>query len=388
MKNLPMLVSLFIPVWFYSNTGYMLFPVFVFSTLLLLLSFIFYNFNGLSISRSYILSLAFVFIYIVSATAIHANLLFDTYLIEDTASEAAKLLLCLIIFLVIFRWAHSGRFRSNLLTAITVVLCISLVAFFVQVYYLYVEGFHVNYLEFFMGREQRIRGTAGIKGLYRPSGAYNEPGTYAVFTYVLILIRYMLKQRLDSLFWVAFATTIITLSVQAIVSAFLFIMLFVLLASFNFFCRMKLRKIHLFYMLVASAVTVVVMVLFFDLAMPYLEARFSSAGDATVSVRKNSVIVYLDQMFFTYIIGIGVNNFGLGVLINDTGFFFSTLVQYGILGLFFVLIPLYVLIRTDYLAFSLYFIILLSKLSLQYPIVWVCLALIYRITVPERKSAP
>ena len=72
----------------------------------------------------------------------------------------------------------------------------------------------------------------------------------------------------------------------------------------------------------------------------------------------------------------GFNYEGHGLTIADSGLFLSSYAQFGIFGLSFLFLLMYILIKYDFFALVMFIIIILSKLSIIYPILWIYFALI------------
>jgi len=395
MINSIRFLLLFIILWFFSNTGYLLFSIyFVLTSSLVVLAACLAKSKHLGDGkfifmldrRHTLLSFLFVLVFVLFISFLHYAVYGDDSYLNAMLSSYVKFFLSTLVFLSFYVVFSLKRFNATVHAVLSLVLLVNVLTISVQAYFLYFHDFHIDYLEIIMGREQRVFGSAGVKGLFRPSGMYNEPGTYSVFTYVLILLRYLLSRRMDYLFFIAFLTTLLTFSAQALIS---FVLFFAVVSAFfgvTVMVTMKLKKYSKKdLMLSFFAIVLALLSLYFayDFLVLYLSNRFVGGSDGTVSIRLASFYSFFEQGFFFIIFGIGVNNDGLGVLINDTGFWFSTWVQYGVFGLFVVVAPLFFLIK-DKAAFGLFLLVLLSKVSLQYPIVWVLLALLYQRTAVLR----
>lgn len=366
-------------LWFFSNTGYMVFPIF--AAIVFLLIFYHANFQSKVNVRTKKASflLFSLFIYATLTSLAHLVLSDNSVNSELFVPAYIKFIFCLLVFFSFYSLINSYSNRIILYKSLSFVLFVGIITLVVQGFYMYVYGQHINYLEFFMGREQRIFGTAGVKGLYRLSGMYNEPGSYAVATYAVVATRYFLLKKIDWLAYFALASTLLTFSAQAFASLFIFIFIVVSYSTIKIISKMTINKylmLKLLLTLVAFIAALYFSIEYVELAFDYFQARFSGKSDGTVSVRANSFYYFFEQELFFILFGIGVNNDGLGVLINDTGFWFSTWVQYGILGLALVLLP-FISIAKDKYGVALFLLVLLSKMSLQYPIVWLLMAALY-----------
>jgi hypothetical protein len=117
------------------------------------------------------------------------------------------------------------------------------------------------------------------------------------------------------------------------------------------------------------------LLLFCEQIIAYIDARFFQATDATFSHRTKATNMILSQSIFTLIVGIGFNYQGYGLTITDLGLFLSSYAQFSIFGLLLFLLG-YILLKYDFLSLTMFILMILSKLSSIYPILWIYFALI------------
>ena len=115
------------------------------------------------------------------------------------------------------------------------------------------------------------------------------------------------------------------------------------------------------------------MLLFGEQIIAYIDARFFQTTDGTLSHRAEATTIILSQNIFTLIVGMGFNYQGYGLTIADSGLFLSSYAQF---GLSFLFLLMYILLKYDFFALVMFIIIILSKLSIIYPILWIYFALI------------
>jgi len=282
----------------------------------------------------------------------------------------------ILIFYYFLIFLQNEDFKVKLKIALTFSIVFSILTILIQAYFIYFENFHISYLDIIMGREQRIGGAAGIKGLFRLSGMYNEPGTYSIFMYPLLFSRYMINKNFDYIFILGLISTLLTFSVQAYVS-FLIIILAII---FKFLYDMGIKhKIQLKLFKLNIIFTVVIFILFYyfgELIVNYFDERFLQRSDVTISVRTEALYMIFDQNILTLITGIGYNYNGYGIKLNDIGLLFTIYAHFGLLGICFVFLLGYILFKYNYFALVLFLIILLSKLSIIHPILWIYFALV------------
>ena len=370
---IPNIIILIVSIWFFSNTGYLIFPIFV--ILFAMLGIYFFNTkdeNKYSLLKYIVL---FFFIYYI-VSILHIFILNETYLLEDLITETPKIFMNILIFCFFLIFIQNDDFKYKLKIALTFSIMIGVFTIALQAYFIYFENYHINYLEMIMGRDQRITGTAGVKGIFRLAGMYNEPGTYSVFMYALLFSRYLLNKKIDLVFVIGLLSTLVTLAAQAYVSFFIIVLAMFAKFFFDVFFKFKVSKTTFSINIIFIFIIFSVLLLFGEQIIAYIDARFFQTTDGTLSHRAEATTIILSQNIFTLIVGMGFNYQGYGLTIADSGLFLSSYAQFGIFGLSFLFLLMYILLKYDFFALVMFIIIILSKLSIIYPILWIYFALI------------
>lgn len=298
-----------------------------------------------------------------------------------------RILAVIIYFGVVVNSVYLVSNKKNALQfSLKIVLAIHLLAFYFQLIFYYSGFGFFDFIFPFTGEEQRaFGGNYGIDFLggkfIRPTGLYNEPGTYAT-TIILLFVLYESLVRLESkkinplMQWLVVFSILLSFSIYGLI--FLFIYMFsVIKLNKNFFMVSFLCFLFLFPFIWDA----------------YLYPRFFSGdyADAGMGFRTEAIIKYLnlvDISLFNLFFGFGffadLSEFFGEYVLNDVGLVFYILVVGGFIGLIiFLICVLYGSVVSNK---TLTFIIIfsLSKISPSSIIFWFLLTIIVHLSCGKK----
>jgi hypothetical protein len=216
---------------------------------------------------------------------------------------------------------------------VDVVIIIHVSYFIYQLVSIYVlKDFEYFKLLDIIGRDSRMMGTAGIKNIYRLSGLYIEPGTYAASMFSFIFYKICVSKKPTVLLVMLITTLLLTLSFQGILIA---------IASFAVLFRHERLKL-LMLAIVGSTVFVITSPDIVYKMLNYIMIRMSELMiDNSFNARLEAYDYFFNGNSFNLIFGYGPGIIGCNCFIADGGLVFSTWWYFGVVGLLFILYLLY-----------------------------------------------
>jgi len=287
------------------------------------------------------------------------------------------LLFSYCVFLNIFFIQYS--YASN--RAIYFALSLNLFFFYLQFFCYVIFGIYIDYLEIITGEVQRAFGSTYDLGFYlinfRPTGLFNEPGTYSTWMMLIYIIYKLNLVRLGENKKQLLFDILFTLSVFLTFSIFGFIFLAIYLLSS---ASNNLKKSYK-YLILFSAIYIFYL---------YINARFSSniiyARDTSIDFRQMAIILYYNNLdLINIFFGLGVfNDFFLNYNIvgKDLGFLFSALTSTGLIGLILLIKSIYSR-KTILYAYPLIIVLCLTKFTYTSALIW--FAIYYLVVLKNEK---
>ncbi len=131
-------------------------------------------------------------------------------------------------------YRHDAAFWQKLARALRVVLVVHLLFWGVQLVYWLATRQVVDFLTPVTGEAQRVYSAKGLllgaDRIPRFSGLFNEPGTYANYIYVLLVLRVLARGRYDGLGVLASLTMLLSMSLYGALFAVVYMLLYALTA--------------------------------------------------------------------------------------------------------------------------------------------------------------
>ncbi|MDG1818272.1 MAG: hypothetical protein P8H31_00420 [Porticoccaceae bacterium] len=260
--------------------------------------------------------------------------------------QPEKLRIIFYIFIAsIFIFAPSHMFNQTHWIAIS---WIHILFFLISIISIYIFGDDF-FPKVIYGESRHEVAENGIVA-FRASGLFSEPstlGSHMLFMYVLIEMKGLKKNIL--------ATKILILSILATISFASFIMLCIL------FVRLfKDKKTYKTFLTILFFLVVI-----FGILFPFFENKIIAYNSLGLeNVERFKAIIYIYNYSETWFSGLP-SEMLVDLVVYDLGWFFSTFIIFGILGLPVAFAPFLVLP-----AGASYLLIFLTKLSFTNPICW------------------
>ncbi len=275
------------------------------------------------------------------------------------------------------------------LMALKWVLVVHVFAFFSQTFSHYSGFGYIDYLMPFTGEAQRAFGGSyesallGQAGFVRPTGLYNEPGTYSTTIFIIFLMyKELSKSEIKFHEWIIDLAVILSIALSFSVFGMIFLFIY-------FLHTIVVNKKTIFIIL---PVFVVISPIIYEL---YLYPRFFSGNyddDSGLIFRGEALIQYfeyLDKNPFDFIFGIGFFSNIVSILgdfiWNDLGLLVYSLIVFGFVGFLIFLTCVIGRKSLSVYVFPLTLIFILSKIAPSTMIFWVVLTIINYINFSKPK---
>jgi len=234
------------------------------------------------------------------------------------------------LFLAVNDWERLAKLLKT-------ILWIHLFCFYTQVVSHYGFGFVIDFLSPFTGESQRVIGgnyehnLAGGGVLLRPSGLFNEPGTYACYTFLLyIMYRYFWHKdlaygKLELIDYLYFTSVLLSFSIFG----------FVLLGFYMAASALRNPRNNVIIISIITLCTPLLVTYY--IAPRFFSGQYDETGiNFRVFVLENFLNYSADNNYLNIIFGVGFFSDMSSVFgdyaLNDLGFAFFGFFTFGVLG--------------------------------------------------------
>jgi len=280
------------------------------------------------------------------------------------------------LIILVFTFLFYGKRKELLLKSIDYALWIMVLLWWMQLISFYITGEYIDLLQLVGSvREQRYQAYWIQSGLpidiIRPTSIFIEPGTYAVNTFPLLVLSYLVHNKITKLHTILLISYFGTLSLFAIIISTLFIFISQI-STFEFKLTMKNLFLLVLFLLIILGVE------------QYLTFRFvEEGGTDQVGYRETIIAYWLSLDSKGIILGTGAaQTIFKKSMIEDASFIFKLFFDYGILAMPYILLVGYI---SRGLPLLFFFIILLSKVHYQIYIMWFYIAALAILWDNEKK---
>ncbi|WP_211829151.1 hypothetical protein [Kistimonas asteriae] len=251
-------------------------------------------------------------------------------LFEYLTSNILKVALCFVLLIV-------GKFDREIIAEfIKFAIVYHLFFFCMQYISVYAIGYYIDPLELITGQSQRYFSGFSLPilgAIYRPTGFFLEPSTYATYIIILTASRMILLKKVDSIDKFAVLTCFMTLSLAAIAYSSL-----TLLTIFYFESKGSYKK----FLIPILSIGVLPALYFI------YQVRIDSTGGTAIAIREGLRDYVFNQDFLSLLFGNGVLGYpteianqllegGLWAIgaaaLNDNGIWLFLIMKLGVFGL-------------------------------------------------------
>lgn len=261
-------------------------------------------------------------------------------------------------------------------------------AIFLQVYTFFIFNYQLDFLVNITGEIQRT-GTGNFiflgKQLFRPTGFFSEPSTYAVHILPIILLYFKITKKINLIGAFGIISVFLTFSAVLVVMLAIFI-LFLLISNNinNLIYLYKKNKFIIITLLTPLFIIIPSLIGYFINSLPGKMFSNSFSNDP----KRGDLFIYLfnnpSKLFFgigfTPTLSNGFNNF----IVNDNGLLIYLMLRFGFFGAILLFILLYK-IKDNYCK-GVFIILWVSKLSPTYPMLFLIYAISLNIIRYEKNK--
>lgn len=269
---------------------------------------------------------------------------------------------CVFIFTLIF-FKNNSNFKI-ISKAIEIILWIHLIIWFIQFLGLYAFNYQLDILQLITEKASRAypKIISGIT-LHRPTGLSNEPGGYAIDTVVLLYASYIIRGKLTRLHILTVLSYFLSLTLFGMIFGFFLILLHI---------TKGIKKIKSYHIFIFIFILIPVFVLF----SLYIGFRLEDGNNGSLLMKLQPIMWLYEQDIYRILLGsgFGINDFG--GLVADTSIYFNLFFTFGVFGILFYFILMF-LLRKSFIHKALLSIFFLGKTKLYFMSFWFFLAMLF-----------
>lgn len=349
-----------------------IFFVFVFFISMLLLV----NYKIISFKHYYIFLIAYIFLVI---TVLY---FFKTFFVDIEYENSSlyyflRVLLGFIffIFMIIFFRKNYDATKVNRLFNIVILFHVFWLS--VQLVFLY-SGNPINLVDWYNPMLEQRNTSIHLNGFFRPSGLFNEPGTYSVNISLLLFAKYLFRMKVDWILVLGILSVLATFSTQGIA----------LMGVFTFFVLMNNLQLKKSVLIKIIPFLILVCIMFY-FSFDYLIERFMNfdRGDGTLLAKFITLEEYALLDISTKLWGVGL---GADIIykVDNLGFWFTLIFYFGIFGFIMIGSFFFLLILKKRFDLILIFgILMFTKIELIYMVFWMFLTSVFFNVYYKDKNA-
>lgn len=224
-------------------------------------------------------------------------------------------------------------------------------------------GEYLDLLYPITGESQRVISSKGlfVNDIRMPrfSGLYNEPGTYAVHIFSIMALYFYFVRKLDLIIVLTLSTILITMSFFGLILSIIFLLI-------SLSDKIKFESLVIYFMFIAG-------IMYFSIN-EFIERIYSDYSGFDERFETFQLI----ESAFLY----GLNSDKLIMPIDDSSLFIARILHGGIIEFFSFMAIFVFAAKGNVLLMLLLFSILLTKLKIMYPLIWI---IIFLFVVKRRK---
>jgi hypothetical protein len=287
--------------------GYRLFEIYGFIFLIIYEGFVFFNFKKISLSKSFKRNSSYLFIFIL------VFLIGGLRGIANDWNNFFKPCLGIFLGLLTFLFFYLREFKLNILIFyLSALIYIHVFLLTIQCIIFYTFNYLINFHEL-IGVDPRVFGE-----IFRPSGLFQEPAHFALFTFMLFSLRYQIVRKFDLVGYIALFGMLLSFSFFSYLTVVIYI-------AFIFRKNIKLVILFALFLFILFSISNIINIE----GLSYILDRVNNFSNDNSFIARYSglenILVFSNNFPYS-ILGVGLTNdylflgsSGLGFILNAIG---------------------------------------------------------------------